>query len=460
MNGQIRRHRRLICLKPKNMRNTQSLSAFSFAVVALIASVFPNAACTQKQISASASESQSSAEKIEKPAITNSLNARIEAAQKLIEKNPSSASGYNQLTAAYIQMARENGDFSLNAKAEATNARALELEPQNADALRLKATLLLAFHRFQEALELGNQLRRANSQDAFVYGVLTDANVELGNYAEAVKTAQQMVDLKPNLESYARVSYLRSLHGDSAGAVEAMKTAAQIASSSDKESRAWCLAHLGEEYFKIGNYAEAEKYYDAALQAFPDYHLALAGKGRARAANNDFETAIKFLTDAQNRVPLTDTAILRGDIYTRIGNPEEARKQYDLAEFIEQKFGNREQRTLALLWADQNRKLDEALEIARRESQTRRDIYTADVLAWCLYKKGDFAAAKKAIGEAMRLKTKDARMFYHAGMIEKALGNRKPAADFLKKALETNPAFDFLQAENARQALTELNRNA
>ncbi|MDQ4119964.1 MAG: tetratricopeptide repeat protein [Acidobacteriota bacterium] len=442
------------------MRTFKSLSVSGFAITVLGSFIFLNAACTQNNISASTSEQQTMTEKSENAAISGSSNPRIEAAQKLIEKNPSAVDGYNQLTAGYIQAAREMGDFSLNSKAEAANARALELEPQNLDALRLKATLLLAFHRFQEALEMGNQLRQVTPQDAFVYGVLTDANVELGNYPEAVKSAQQMVDLKPNLESYARVSYLRSLYGDSAGAINAMKTAAQIASASDKESRAWCLTHLGEEYFKIGKYAEAEKYYDSALQALPDYHLALAGKGRARAANNDFETAIKFLTDAQNRVPLTDIAISLGDIYTKIENSAEARKQYDLAEFIEQKFGNREQRTLALLWADQNRKLDEALEIARRESAERRDIYTADILAWCLYKKGDFAAAKKAIIEAMRLKTKDARILYHAGMIEKALGNRKAAADFFKQALETNPAFDLVQAENARQALTELNRNA
>jgi tetratricopeptide (TPR) repeat protein len=444
----------------KKMRKVTSLSISVPGIVFLSALIFLNGGCTKKQISASASEPQPTTEKTENTSKINSFNARVEAAQKFIERNPSAASGYNQLTVAYIQAARENGDFSLNSKAEAANNRALEIEPQNADAIRLKANLLLVFHRFQEALETANQLRQTNPQDAFVYGVLTDANVELGNYPEAVKAAQQMVDLKPNLESYARVSYLRSLHGDSAGAIEAMKTAAQIASATDKESRAWCLTHLGEEYFKIGNYAEAEKYYDAALQAMPDYHLALAGKGRSRAANSDFETAIKFLTAAQNRVPLTDLAISLGDIYTRIGKSEEARKQYDLAEFVEQKFGNREQRTLALLWADQDRKLDEALEIARRESETRRDVYTADVLAWCLYKKGDFVGAKKAIGEAMRLKTKDARILYHAGMIEKALGNRKAAADFLKKALETNPAFDFVQAENAKQALTETSRNA
>ena len=56
----------------------------------------------------------------------------------------------------------------------------------------------------------------------------------------------------------------------------------------------------------------------------------------------------------------------------------------------------------------------------------------------------------------MRLKTKDARFFYHAGMIEKGLGNAKAAKDYLKKALDLNPSFDVLQAEKAKTALKEL----
>jgi Flp pilus assembly protein TadD len=101
-------------------------------------------------------------------------------------------------------------------------------------------------------------------------------------------------------------------------------------------------------------------------------------------------------------------------------------------------------------------KLDEALAIAEKEHATRKDIYTADIYAWCLYKKGDFPAAKKAVSEAMRLKTKNALFFYHAGMIEKEIGNKKGAKDFLQKALQMNPAFDVLQAEKAKNALQQL----
>lgn len=413
-------------------------------------------ACTQSSSSANV-ETKAVESKSENSAVTSLTNQQIEAAQKAIEKRPDLPGGYNALAVAYIHSARETGDFSLNSKAEAAVDRALELEPENTTAQKLKTSLMLTFHRFAEALDAATKLQAKSAQsDAFIYGALTDANVELGNYNEAIDAVQKMVDVRPNMESYARVSYVRSLHGDPKGAIEAMQTAAKVADPMDKEPQAWCLVHLGDEYFKIGNFAEAERQYDAALQTFPNYHFALAGKGRARAAQNDFEAAAKFLSDANARVPNTEDVIQLGDVYTKLGKPDEAEKQYELAQFIEEKFGNIDQRRLALLWADHDTKLDEALTIATREHENRKDIFSADIYAWCLYKKGQFQEAEKVINEAMRLKTKDARIFYHAGMIEKGLGNKKAAADFLRKALETNAAFDVLQADNAKKALEEL----
>jgi tetratricopeptide (TPR) repeat protein len=399
----------------------------------------------------------SKAENVKSPATTSSApNAEIAAAQKTIEKTPNAAAGYNKLAVAYIKRARETGDFSLNDNAQTAINRALEIEPQNNDAQKLNASLLLTFHRFAEALEAGKKLQEANPRDAFVYGVLTDANIELGNYKEAIETVQKMVDMKPNMESYSRVAHVRSLHGDSDGAIEAMSLASRVANPMDKEVQSWSLTYLGNEYFKVGRFAEAEKEYDGALKILPDYHLALAGKGHVRAAAGDYENAVKFLTQTQTRVPTTEVVIALGDVYAKTGNAEKAAEQYKLAEFIEQKPGNLDQRRLALLWADRDTKLDEALAIAEKEYAARKDIYTADIYAWCLYKKGDFQKAKTAIIEAMRLKTKEALFFYHAGMIEKELGNVKGAKDFLQKALQTNPSFDVLQAEKAKAALQEL----
>ena len=434
------------------MRVNKNLINFFFGAAILLPAIFLTASCS-KQSAASATSSSN-------PETAFSNNEQVTAAQEMISKSPDAPLGYTMLALSYIKLARESGDFSLNSKAETAVNHALELEPEDATARKLQASLLLTFHRFPEALAAATKLHQQYPQDSFICGALTDANVELGNYDEAVKNVQRMVDLKPNMESYSRVSHVRSLYGDTDGAIEAMGTAAKSADPADKEARAWCRVFLGNEYFKAGKYADAELAYDLALKIFPEYHLGLAAKGQARMAVGDYEHAIKFLTQSQDRVPLTETVILLGDLYKKTGNADKAQQQYQLAEFIEQKLGNIDMRRLALLWADQDTKLDEALAIAEKEHATRKDIFTADIYAWCLYKKGNFPEAKNIINEAMSLKTKDARIFYHAGMIEKGLGNRSEAIRLIESALKLNPAFDVIQSENAKQALQLLQQKS
>lgn len=420
------------------------LSAVIFGMLLLAAS-----GCVKQEASMT--------ENAETIAVETSVDSEIAKAQKFIQAMKDSPVGYTRLAMIYIKRARENGDFSLNSKAEAAVDKALEIKPDDPVTRKLKASLQLTFHRFEQALELGTALEKDFPKDAFVLGVLTDANFELGNYDAAFEYGQKMIDAKPNTASYARAAHLRSFDGAHDGAVELYKVAARSADPTDKETQSWCLVQLGDELWKYGKYAEAEKIYDEALANFPNYYSALAGKGKVRASLGDYETAVKNLIAANNRVPNVETAILLGDIYTKLGDAEKAKGQYDLVEIIESKIGaGNDQKRLAMLWADQNIRLDEALEITRREFEMRKGIFTADALAWTLYKKGMFAEAKTASAEAMRLKSNDARILYHAGMIENALGNKTDAAKLLKKALETNPKFDLLQSEIAQKTLQEL----
>jgi Tfp pilus assembly protein PilF len=56
---------------------------------------------------------------------------------------------------------------------------------------------------------------------------------------------------------------------------------------------------------------------------------------------------------------------------------------------------------------------------------------------------------------ALRLGTRDAQLYYHAGMIAQAAGEKAAARDYLQRALQLNPQFDPLQAAMARQALEQ-----
>lgn len=378
-----------------------------------------------------------------------------------IKRQPAKADGYLMLCSAYLQKARETGDFSLNSRAQAALDQALEQEPENLEAIKLKAILLLTFHQFNKALEISRQALQKAPRDSVIYGAMTDALVELGRYEEADEAVKRMISLRPDTSSYSRLAYLQYLRGDNRGAIEAMRAALSASSPQDAEGLAWCRVHLGEELMKARKLDEAERLFDAALRDLPDYHLALSAKARARLAAGDTENAIAFFQRAQSRVPSPDTAMALCDIYTKTGRPDEARKQFDFVEFLEQsgtQGADTYSSQLALFWANHDTRLDDALDLMQRQRSLRSDIYTCDVLAWCLFKKGLYAEARAAIEEALRLGTREAQIHYHAGMIYNALGDRRKATGHLRLALEIAPGFHIIQAEIARQTLAALTK--
>jgi tetratricopeptide (TPR) repeat protein len=381
----------------------------------------------------------------------------IQIAEALVEKMPDSPVGYRALAAAYIRLGRETGDPVNNEKALAAIDKGMSFAAGDIVLQKLKATVLLSDHRFSEAREIGVALQKDLPRDPYVFGILTDANAELGDYKEAAEYAQKMVDVRPDSTSYARAAHIRSLYGDHDGSVEMYKLAARTTDPTDKEAQAWSLAQLGNEFWRNGKYDESLRVYDESLQVMPGYHHALFGKGRTLASKGDLGAAKDLLVESQNRAPVIDTVLLLGDVYRRLGDAENAAKQYAMAEGGEATLGGHyDEHRMALFWADNDKNLDRALEVAIADYAEIKDIYASDILAWSYYKKGMFAEAKAQAALAMRLKTRDARIYYHAGMIELALGNKAAAKTHLQTALQINPKFDLTKADSAVATLNTL----
>ena len=144
-------------------------------------------------------------------------------------------------------------------------------------------SLANARHDFRAGLRYGERARAAAPGVVKPYGVIVDAQVELGRYDAAERTLQRMVDLKPNLDSYARVSYFRELHGDLPGAVEAMRLAAS-AGGDARENLAYVQTLIGNLELARGRTADAERAYRLALSRYPGYVPAQAGLARADVA--------------------------------------------------------------------------------------------------------------------------------------------------------------------------------
>jgi len=159
-----------------------------------------------------------------------------------------------------------------------------------------------------------------------------------------------------------------------------------------------------------------------------------------------YEKAVRLLPDPQFIAAL-------GDLYKLAGRDEDAQKQYELVEQIGRLNalnGALYNRQLALFYADHDIKIDEAYRLAAKEYEIRKDIYGADALAWTALKAGKLPEAQAAIKDALRLGTKDAKIFYHAAMIARASGDETAARDYLQRALKLNPQFDPLHSAIAQ----------
>lgn len=364
----------------------------------------------------------------------------------------------NLLAATYIQKMRETMDFGYLDRASKILDEALSRDGSDYEALRLRSEVELERHEFSRVRDDSTQLTKMAPNDAWNWGTLGDAQIELGNYDKAADAYQRMVTMRPDMASYNRAAYFRFLIGDVDGAIDIMKSAI-TAGSALPENVAWCLVELGKLYFKSGRIDEARRADLAAIQSFPGYHTAYAELGRAQAEMGDLRGAIASYKRAQASFPLPDYAGALYDLYMAEGNKTEADKQMDLVDLIDrlgQAAQEKVNRNVAMIYSDHDRRLNRALELARAEIAVREDIYTHDALAWALYKNGQFADAEKEMAQAMKLGTPEPAFYYHAGMIAFAKGDKARAAGWLKKALALNPRFDLRQAAVAEKTLKEM----
>ena len=383
---------------------------------------------------------------------------RIASAQATLRVAPHNVAALNELSAAYLQKVREVGDPSYYPKVDDLLVDALRLDPPNINSNLLLGLLELARHQFKSALDQGAKVVALAPHSSGPYGVLGDAQVELGRYTDAQATFQTMVNTRPDLGSYSRVSYIRELFGDIPGAIDAMQRAL-AAGGPFPENTAYVQVLLGNLYFNSGHLDEADAQYQEVLSGYPDYVHAVAASAAVRAARADYKGAIALYQKAIGIYPLPQYVVALGDVYTASGNAAMATQTYALADAEQALYkanGVDLDQELALFDADHQRNLADALVSARRAAADRPSVQSSDVLAWTLYATGDYASALVATRQSHRINTQDASFFFHSGMIEARLHMNADARADLQKAIDINPHFSLLRAPEARATLAAL----
>jgi tetratricopeptide (TPR) repeat protein len=369
-----------------------------------------------------------------------------------IEQNPQDYKAMLQLSAAYIQESRITGNHGYYDKAALELLdRITEAQPENFDALCFKATVLLSQHHFAEGLEIAKKALPINPDNAFIYGILCDANLELGKYNEAVKMADKMVSVRPDIRSYSRVSYLREIYGDVEGAKQAIKLAI-AAGYPGLEQTEWTRCVLGHLYESTGNLDSAEYVYNVALRERPDYAFAIAGLGRIAKARNNYKDAIFYFEKAKKMIiefsfsdELTDLYRLNKQTAEADMNAEEVIAMLGPSSNVEGEdgHGHYADKELAYAYLKVN-DTDNALKHALLEYERRpENIDVSETLAWVKYKKGEYSEANKLIDAALKTHSKNPVLLTHAGLIKVKAGDVEKGKALIKIAAESNPFMDI-----------------
>jgi tetratricopeptide (TPR) repeat protein len=354
------------------------------------------------------------------PSSAEGLRERITDMENRLRERPHDDGAAVLLADALLRQGRVTGDGRPAARAGEVLKAVLKDNPGAYDALRMLGAIHLSLHKFRDALEIGRRARDLRSHDAWNYGVMADALIELGEYDQAFKTIDTMAGMRPNAAAYARVSYARELQGDVEGALQAMQMAGRATDARDPEAQAWYASQLGELWLRTGKLDNADLEFRRALFIFPDYLIAMVGTAKVKAAGGDRASALPIYLSQLQRSPSLELAARIGDLYLQEGNSPQAEHYFQLAENLAGPAIAQTEPNLALFLAEHDRRLADAVHIAETVSTVRRDIFTEDALAWAYFKTGRLKEARAASQRALRTGTRDPQILRHASEIQRA----------------------------------------
>jgi tetratricopeptide (TPR) repeat protein len=385
------------------------------------------------------------------------LDEAIERAQQRLRLVPGDHPTWAMLGMAYLERARITGDATFYGRAERALRRSLDERPDDDPAaLSGLGALANARHDFTAARDFARQALRLNRYDADAYGVLADAETQLGHADAATEAVQRMLDLRPGLPALARASYDLEQHGRLAMARSMMERA--LAAAYDPAASAFCRYHLGELAWHAGDLNEAWAQYGAGIAADPSSLPLRRGLARVAFARGDVDGALAGYAELTAASPTPDHLLEYAELLRAAGRDAEAADQLALAEVGHGLFvdsGGTDDLTGAELAIAQSRPAD-ALRLAEREWGRREFADVADTLAWALHLNGRDAEAIEYAERAGALGARNARYAFHRGMIGLSLGHRAAAREQLARALELNPYFSPVDGPIAARTLAEL----
>jgi tetratricopeptide (TPR) repeat protein len=369
-----------------------------------------------------------------------------------VRRDPDDITALNRLAAEYLRRFRQSGDDHDLILSASTAAQSLHAVPaaQNSTALGARARALFALHGFAAARDLGRQLIDQEWDKRYPFEIYGDALLELGDYdaaADAYKRMEAFDDPDANTET--RMARLALIRGDVEQARRRFESAVELARQvlpPAPDVVAWCLVQGGQLAFNSGDWEEAEKHYQAALESNPLDWTAIDHLGELRAAQKRYDESVSLYLSLVARVPRPELFQSLGDVYAIMGKPQDAalwhKKALDKYSAAAAAGSAHYYHHMAGFYSDTEPNPAEAVKWAKMDMEVRHSVYAYDGLAWALYKAGEIKPAAETMDKALAQGTKDAHLLYHASLIYYRAGDGKKARDCLLGAGQINPKFN------------------
>ncbi|GAA4228233.1 hypothetical protein GCM10022254_17830 [Actinomadura meridiana] len=363
--------------------------------------------------------------------------------QQRLRQVPGDYQTWAALGGAYVEQARISADPSYYPKAEGTLRRSLALQPSgNYAAMVGMGALANARHDFRAAARWGEEAKKINASSPGVFGVLTDAYTQLGDYAAATAAVGRMTRLAPGVSSFTRASYELEMHGNRDGARTLLLQALEAAYV--PSDIAYCRYYLGELAFHAGDFPQAAHQYRLAYNSDKSYTPALEGIAKTAVRRGDHDSAVKAYQAVVSRMPLPQYIMEYLELLNALGRKDQAAQQGRLLDSTQRLLaanGVADNLSAAEYAADTG-DARRALEQARAEWRRRHSVIVADALAWALHLNGKDRQALGFAAKATRLGWRNAQFYQHKAAIERALGDHQAARRDRARALRANPHLD------------------
>jgi tetratricopeptide (TPR) repeat protein len=380
----------------------------------------------------------------------------ISAAQLQIKMDPKKVQAYHELALAFLRRTRETADPKYLKDADAALLEGLKLAPEDFQLQRTQVALTLSRHQFALAREGATVLHHRTPDDVLTYGYIAEADIALGNYAEAEENAQWMLNMRPNnIPGLLIGAELRTLYGDARGAIEFLNLAYSETSPTEVEDLAWIANQVASIQIESGQLDAASQTLEQAEQLFPHYPYNIENLAHLRMSQNRASDAVQLLLQAQSIDGDPHLLFELARAQEVAGHSPEARATYAVFEKLAsdpERATDQSRLDLILMYAGTPATAPSALKLAQQEIAARQDVWTLDAYAWALYANAKFEDADAAAQKAIAVGIQSTQIFDHAGHIAQKLNHSADATKYFQRSIQSNPESEY--ASDARKPVS------